>query len=147
MPFYLLIVGDNLWTIIHMYSDRRWEHRLLGWGMPCYRLIVVAQLNGQRTWSIENARLVKAVTTAMSLAVAAMHCATEGHFAVEGAEGVESSSAALAHVNASDLLDLDAKEDYGWVPGPCKMTHHRSGLSTIALILCEMIHQWVGDVD
>ena len=96
---------------------------------------------------MENARLVKAVATAMSLAVAAMHCATEGHFAVEGAAGAESSPAALAHVNASDLLDLDAKEDHGWVSGPCKMTCHRSRLLTIALISCEMIHQWVGDVD
>ena len=51
----------------------------------------------------------------MSLGVAAMHCAAKGTFAVPGTGGVESSAAALAHVNALDLLDLDAKEDYGWV--------------------------------
>jgi hypothetical protein len=76
-------------------------------------MVVVARLNGQREWSLDNARLVKAVTTAMSLAVAAMHCTTDGHFAADGAVGVDSSPAALAHVNASDLLHLDAKEDYG----------------------------------
>ena len=76
---------------------------------------VITRLNKQREFSADNARLVEAVTTATSLGVAAMHCAANGKFAVSGTEGVESSAAALACVNALDLLDLDAKEDYGWV--------------------------------